>query len=233
MVTIMSLQTQISGNPDPAVDSGDIQEVLQQETLLRVGALQNAILNSASFFSIATKANLAKSDFLSSMSHELRTPLNAILGFAQLLEAGSPPPTAAQTVRLHQITKAGWYLLELINEILDLAVIESGKLSLSPEPVSLIEVMRECQVMVEPQAQKHGIQIDFLPFDNQWFATADRTRIKQILLNLLSNVIKQTRPPRISPSLPLVPTPCLAILKKDWRRDSSATSPNPSRSMTS
>jgi len=97
----------------------------------------------------AEKANRAKSDFLSSMSHELRSPLNAILGFAQLLEAGSPPPTASQGVRLHQIINAGWYLLELINEILDLSVIESGKLSLSREPVSLIEVMSECQAMID------------------------------------------------------------------------------------
>ncbi|MBT9589393.1 MAG: response regulator, partial [Thiobacillus sp.] len=128
-----------------------------------------------------------------SMSHELRTPLNAILGFAQLLEAGSPPPTAAQTVRLHQIIKAGWYLLELINEILDLAVIESGQLSLSREAVSLIDVMRECQAMIEPQAQQRGIHIDFLPFDHTWFANADRTRVKQVLINLLSNAIKYNR----------------------------------------
>jgi CheY-like chemotaxis protein len=89
--------------------------------------------------------------------------------------------------------KAGWYLLELINEILDLAVIESGKLSLSREPVSLIEVMRECQAMIESQAQQRDIAISFLPFDHSWFANADRTRVKQVLINLLSNAIKYNR----------------------------------------
>ena len=143
--------------------------------------------------SAAEKANLAKSIFLSNMSHELRTPLHAILGFAQLLEAGSPPPTDAQNLRLHQIIKAGWYLLELINEILDLAVIESGNLSLSREPVSLIEVMRECQAMIEPQAQQRDVHLDFIPFDHNWFANADRTRVKQVLINLLSNAIKYNR----------------------------------------
>jgi PAS domain S-box-containing protein len=152
---------------------------------------KNAELESA--MSVAKKANLAKSDFLSRMSHELRTPLNAILGFSQLLEAGPPSPTSVQHERLHQITKAGWYLLELINEILDLAVIESGKLSLSREPVSLIDVMHECHAMIESQAQRHGIQLNFIPFDHSWFANADRTRVKQVLINLLSNAIKYNR----------------------------------------
>jgi len=164
------------------------RDITERKRLDQVLQDKNAELESAK--SVAEKANLAKSDFLSSMSHELRTPLNAILGFAQLLEAGSPQPTAAQIVRLHQIIKAGWYLLELINEILDLAVIESGKLSLSREPVSLIEVIRECQAMIESQAQQRGIHLNFLSFDNTWFANADRTRVKQVLINLLSNAIK-------------------------------------------
>jgi signal transduction histidine kinase len=82
----------------------------------------------------AEKANLAKSDFLSSMSHELRSPLNAILGFAQLMSSDTPPPTASQMASIDQILHAGWYLLELINEILDLAQIESGKLALRLSP---------------------------------------------------------------------------------------------------
>jgi PAS domain S-box-containing protein len=167
------------------------RDVTERKRLDQVLQEKNVELEGAR--AVAEKANLAKSDFLSSMSHELRTPLNAILGFAQLLEAGSPAPTTAQSVRLHQIIKAGWYLLELINEILDLALIESGKLSLSREPVSLVEVMRECQAMIEPQAEKRGIQINFHPFDSTWFANADRTRVKQVLINLLSNAIKYNR----------------------------------------
>ena len=143
--------------------------------------------------SLSDKASLAKSEFLSSMSHELRSPLNAILGFAQLLESGSPPPTPAQQASLEQILTAGWYLLDLINEILDLAQIESGKPSLSPEPVSLGDLMRECQAMIEPQAGKSGIPVTFPEFAVPLFLQADRTRLKQVLINLLSNAIKYNR----------------------------------------
>ncbi|MDD2919466.1 PAS domain S-box protein [Rhodoferax sp.] len=143
---------------------------------------------------VADHANQAKSDFLSSMSHELRSPLNAILGFAQLLESGEPPPSPAQSASVGQILTAGWYLLKLINEILDLALIESGRLSLSLEPTSLHGVLQDCQAMIEPQAQQKGIRIKFAPVDDDCFVIADRTRLKQVLVNLLSNAIKYNRP---------------------------------------
>ncbi|HEX2797837.1 MAG TPA: ATP-binding protein [Immundisolibacter sp.] len=138
----------------------------------------------------AEKANLAKSDFLSSMSHELRTPLNAILGFAQLMESDPTPQTAAQKDSTGQILQAGWYLLDLINEILDLALIESGRLLLSQEPMALDEVLRDCQAMIEPLANKYRVTLSFCHFDAPCYVRADRTRVKQVLINLLSNAIK-------------------------------------------
>ena len=141
----------------------------------------------------AEKANRAKTDFLSSMSHELRTPLSAILGFAQLMESGSPPPTVSQKRSLGQILQAGWYLLELINEILDLALVESGQLALSLEAVSLADVMRECVAMVETQAGKRAVDLHFPDGLGVGFVQADRTRVKQVLANLLSNAIKYNK----------------------------------------
>ena len=172
-------------------DYGDIIGYLLIGTDNSVRKQVELELNNA--MAVAEKANLAKSDFLSSMSHELRTPLSAILGFAQLIESGSPQPTPSQKRSIEQILKAGWYLLELINEILDLSQIESGKLPLSLEPISLNEVVRECQAMIEPQAQKSGIRMTFPRFEIPHFVKADRTRVKQVLINLLSNAIKYNK----------------------------------------
>ena len=164
------------------------RDVTERKRFERTQQESNVDLEKAK--AAAEKANLAKSDFLSSMSHELRSPLNAILGFAQLINSDSPPPTPSQSASIDQILHAGWYLLELINEILDLAQIESGKLALSVEPISLVEVMQECQAMIEPQGQKRGIKMTFPQFDAPFYIAADRTRVKQILINLLSNAIK-------------------------------------------
>jgi len=172
-------------------DYGDIIGYLKIATDNSVRKRVELELNKA--MAVADKANLAKSDFLSSMSHELRTPLSAILGFAQLMESGTPSPTIAQRRSIDQILKAGWYLLELINEILDLALIESGKLPLSLEAISLTEVVNECHAMIEPQAQKRDIHLAFPEFDMPYFVKADRTRVKQVLINLISNAIKYNK----------------------------------------
>ena len=156
-------------------------------------ALQSNNVELESAKAVAEKANLAKSEFLSSMSHELRTPLNAVLGFAQLMASDTPPPSPAQTQSIDQILKGGWYLLRLINEILDLAMIESGKVTMSQESMSLTDVLQDCQAMIEPQAQKRGIQMTFPHLDNLFFVHADRTRVKQVMINLLSNAIKYNR----------------------------------------
>jgi signal transduction histidine kinase/CheY-like chemotaxis protein len=173
-------------------DYGEIIGYLLIGTDISVRKRVEAELNDA--MAAAEKANLAKSTFLAGMSHELRTPLNAILGFAQLLESGAPYPTPSQKRNIDHILKAGWYLLELINEILDLALIESGKLTLSAEPVSLAEVMVECRALIESQAQTRRISMTFPKFEIAYFVKADRTRMKQILINLLFNAIKYNRP---------------------------------------
>ncbi|GAB2879662.1 hypothetical protein GCM10027046_04560 [Uliginosibacterium flavum] len=152
---------------------------------------KNLALEAARF--AAERANRAKSDFLSSMSHELRTPLGAILGFAQLIESGTPLPTPTQKRSVEQILKAGWYLLDLINEILDLALIESGKLSLSVEPVSLGDVMLECESLIESQAQKYRVSVVFPELESPHCVQGDRMRVKQVLVNFLSNAIKYNK----------------------------------------
>ena len=164
------------------------RDVTERKRLDQALQEKNVELESARL--VAEKANLAKSDFLSSMSHELRSPLNAILGFAQLLDSDAPPPTPEQKESVGQILQAGWHLLKLINEILDLAKVESGQVPLSEEPVSLAEVLVDCQGMIEWQAQQKSIRLRFSGPRRPVFVHADRTRLKQVLINLLTNAVK-------------------------------------------
>jgi PAS domain S-box-containing protein len=166
----------------------DVTERKQFEYTLQEN---NVELESAK--AAAEKANRAKSEFLSSMSHELRTPLNAVLGFAQLMASEKPPPSVPQQRSIDQILKGGWYLLRLINEILDLAMIESGKVTMSQEAMSLTDVLQDCQAMIEPQAQKRRVRMTFARLDSLFYVHADRTRVKQVMINLLSNAIKYNR----------------------------------------
>ena len=142
---------------------------------------------------LADKANQEKSRFLSNMSHELRTPLNSIIGFAQILSSTTLPSTPEQKKGFaSNILQSGRHLLTLINEILDLAKIESGTVALALEPVALDAVLLECRAMIEPLARQRGIQLRF-PEEGAVQVLAARTRLKQVLINLLSNAVKYNR----------------------------------------
>jgi signal transduction histidine kinase/CheY-like chemotaxis protein len=141
----------------------------------------------------AEAANMAKSEFLSRMSHELRTPLNAVLGFGQLLELDDL--TEAQRESVGHILKGGRHLLDLINEVLDISHIEAGRLSLSPEPVLVSELLTDVLRLIAPLAAERSVNLLGSPGGAcDVYVFADRQRIKQILLNLLSNGIKYNRP---------------------------------------
>jgi signal transduction histidine kinase/DNA-binding NarL/FixJ family response regulator len=140
----------------------------------------------------AEAANQAKSDFLSRMSHELRTPLNAVIGFAQLLEMDDL--TVTQRDSVHQIVRGGEHLLDLINEVLDIARIETGRLRLSLEPVRLDDVVHEVVDLVRPLAVARGIAIPYkVPQTCGCHVYGDRQRLKQVLLNLIGNAVKYNR----------------------------------------
>lgn len=144
----------------------------------------------------AESASRAKSEFLASMSHELRTPLNAILGFSQLLESNE---SLAREVRAdaQEILRAGEHLLALVNDLIDLARIEAGKLELSIEPVSVLSVLGDSLALTAPLARKFGIELEeaICQCDSDRIAVrADYVRLRQVIINLLSNAIKYNRP---------------------------------------
>lgn len=161
-------------------------EILQEQVEKRTHELSKSMED-------AELANNAKSEFLSSMSHELRTPLNAILGFAQLLDLDKEMLSENQNASVQDILGGGHHLLHLINEVLDLAKIESGKFECHIEKTSLKEIINQCSKLINKLAEQSNIQIDYgNPQD--YSILADPQRIKQVLINYLSNAIKFNRP---------------------------------------
>ncbi|MFL5488472.1 MAG: histidine kinase dimerization/phospho-acceptor domain-containing protein, partial [Gemmatimonadaceae bacterium] len=144
----------------------------------------------------AEAASQAKSEFLAIMSHELRTPLNAVLGYAELLELGiSGPLTDAQRQQLGRIGMSGRHLLGLVNEVLDLAKVEAGRLSVRSAPATTSEAVALAIALIQPQAAAHGLELEVgaIP-DPPPVYIGDEERVRQILVNLLSNAVKFTPP---------------------------------------
>jgi len=171
-----------------------VNDELEHRVRERTAQLEVSNQDLARAKAAAERANRAKSDFLSNMSHELRTPLNAIIGFGQLLAAseGDLRSPQRQAAFVGHIVGAGEHLLSLINEILDLASIEAGKLAITLAPCPLHDVLAECESMMEPLAFQRRVRMAF-PHGGRLHAVADPTRLKQVLLNLLSNAIKYNR----------------------------------------
>ncbi len=179
----------ISRNVTPRKEAEERLKLLNEELEMRVAA---RTLELTTARDDAERASHSKSDFLSRMSHELRTPLNAILGFGQLLELSARDPQ--QSAHVRQILQGGKHLLALINEVLDLARVESGQMTVSLEQVALRDLLEECLTLVRPQAQARDIRMLEVACDCAWQVRADRTRLKQVILNLLSNAIKYNQP---------------------------------------
>ena len=178
------------------VKQNETQHVaLASELLERTADMEAEILRRSKDLQLANEqlreASDAKSTFLSRMSHELRTPLNAVLGFAQVLEFDDLD--TRQREAIHYILRGGRHLLDLINEILDIARIEAGHLSLSPEPVLVSDVVGEVVALLATFAEQHRVDLNPPDLPVNLFVLADRQRLQQILLNLVANAIKYNR----------------------------------------
>jgi len=184
---------EVAERRDAQLEVMRLNEELERRVDERTAQLQASNNDLLAATREAESANRAKSEFLSNMSHELRTPLNAIIGFGQLLSHDDAAPTSAERGRgfVKHIVDAGHHLLTLINEILNLAQIESGKVSISLEPVDLREVLEECHALTRTASAQRGIRLLFP--ETALSVSADRTRLKQVLLNLLSNAVKYNR----------------------------------------
>jgi PAS domain S-box-containing protein len=175
-----------------AVRDADGSFVMSRTTLVDISARRLAEAEREGARQEAERANRAKSEFLSRMSHELRTPMNSVLGFSQLLERDEAL-TIDQHESVHHIVSAGRHLLQLIDEVLDIARIETGRLPLSTEPVSVCDVIEDAVALIRPVAAERRITITVDSEDCSRHVRADRQRLKQVLLNLLSNAVKYNR----------------------------------------
>lgn len=175
-------RTEYDDNGNPLRSIGTVQDITAaKEAELELGKAKEA----------AEEASRAKTDFLSRMSHELRTPLNSILGFAQIIQSEVGEMDVKQGMCLDEIISAGWHLTDLVNEVLDVSRIESGKLSLKLGPVDICPIMEECINLVTPLAEGKNIKVSCnLKVCNKETVWGDKTRLKEVFLNLLSNAIK-------------------------------------------
>jgi signal transduction histidine kinase/CheY-like chemotaxis protein len=196
--------------PPPSVGQGEISRLMAGGSMVLAAALAGLLLamtghtrrleaamqEASAQKQAADAANRAKSEFLSRMSHELRTPLNAVLGFAQVMELDAQHPLPdSQRQRVQQIQHAGWHLLAMIDDVLDISRIDAGTLQLHMAPVGLRNALHGALDLVAPLAQRQGIELEGLPpVPPDWAVQADATRLRQVLVNLLSNAVKYNRP---------------------------------------